>query len=220
MGIDFVPIQEASDSLIEECLRSVLDSLPENSPVTERMWARVQAIREGHYPAACDMLLKDWQGVGWSGWFPLWSNPYDTWSSTTYLAPQLRGKGLFPVLRCRQAHAANEIVKRLGEKVGFVSSIETTNIQSLRASHKYAQQNKWENRWYLVEDKENDRLLLRMHWPTPPKIKHECFLGQELKMFEEIISKLDVEFAHESQENDLKLTIDTWVRNHAKKSLE
>lgn len=219
MAIEFVPIHEAMDSLINESVASVLDVLPDESPVAERMWARVQAIREGDYPAACDLLLKDGEGVGWSGWFPLWTNPYAAWSSATYLAPSLRGTGLLPVLRCRQAHAVADICAALDHEVEFVSSIDTANVQSLRASHKYAVANGWRNRWYLRDDRENDRMSLRMEWPSRP-VPHQCFLGQDLKLFEEPIQELDIEMVEEQTDPDLNLMVDTWVRHKTELSEE
>lgn len=219
MAIEFVPIQDAPDSLIHECVESVLDSVDVNSPIAERMWARVQAIREGEFPAACDMLLKGWQGVGWSGWFPLWTNPYAAWSSATYLAPSLRGKGLLPILRCRQAHAALEIFERMEGDVEFVSSIEATNTQSLRASMKYARRNKWPNSWYLYDDRSLDRIMLRMMWPDPP-MPHECYMGLELPSFEDPIEEIEVELSTDLSQDDLRLTTDTWVRNRAAETWE
>lgn len=217
MAIEFIPVQSAPDSLIEESIASVLDIIGEDSPVAERMWARVRAVREGHYPAACDMLLKDWRGVGWSGWFPLWTNPYAAWSSATYLAPSLRGRGLLPVLRCRQAHAAEEICDQLGEAVEFVSSIDTTNTRSLKASHRYAKASGWRNQWYLYDDRENDRMMLRMMWPSPPAIPHECFLGRDLRLFEEPIAEPELALTPEADpaDHELDLVVDTWVRERA-----
>ena len=218
MAIEFIPVQDAPDSLIHECVASVLDSLSEGSRVAERMWARVQAVREGEYPAACDLLLKDWHGVGWSGWFPLWTNPYAAWSSATYLAPSLRGKGLLPILRCRQIHAAQQICEELDEDVEFVSSIETANTRSLKASFRYAKNNGWANRWYLYEDKDLARLMLRMEWPEPHKAKHVCYLGRDLKQFTETLTAPEVEI-NDPDHHDLTLVVDTWVRQKAQQTV-
>ena len=220
MAIEFIPLKDATDTLIHESISSVLDTLPDDSPVAERMWARVRAIREGDYPSACEILIKDWEGVGWSGWFPLWSNPYSSWSSATYLAPRLRGKGLLPILRCRQAHAAEEVLELLKDNdIEFVSSIDTVNTGSLKASHRYAKASGWRNRWSLTEDRENDRIMLRMVWPSPPNIPHHCYMGQDLNQFEETLMEPEVKFDVPQGEDELNLLVDTWVRARAQASI-
>lgn len=212
MALEFTPLKQASDGLIEECIQSVLDVLPEDSPTPSRMWARVEAAREGHYPVACDLLTSGGRGVGWVGWFPLWINPYSTWSSATYLAAKLRGRGLVPVLRCWQAHAAETIVEELGERVEFVSSIDTVNLRSLRASLKYAKANGWANDCKLVNDSGNDRMMLHLVWPAPPAIPHECFIGRELPLFEEVFEEPAFEFlSTEIHSPDFELAVDESV---------
>ena len=208
MAIEFVPIQDATDTLIDECINAVLDTLPDDSPLPQRIWARVECIRENSYPASADLLVQSGVGVGISGWFPLWDNPYGAWSSATYISPKLRGKGLLPVLRCRQIHSAAQILRELDAKVEFVSSIDPMNHRSIRASFKYAKSNRWPNEWYLYDDKENDRIMLRMVWPNPLRALHDCFLGKEMTQFEEPISKPEIELLDEELVNqELEITI-------------
>ena len=67
MELQFVHIAEADDVLVSQAIHSVLDVLPDDSPVPERMWSRVAAIREGNYPAACELLVVHNKAVGWAG---------------------------------------------------------------------------------------------------------------------------------------------------------
>ena len=193
MELQFVHIAEADDVLVSQAIHSVLDVLPDDSPVPERMWSRVAAIPEGNYPAAFELLVVHNKAVGWSGWFPVWTNPYSTWSSATYLARRLRGRGLLPVLRCRQIHIAEQLTDELDNDLEFVSSIDTTNLQSLKASLRYAKSSGWPNEWYLREDADNNRMLARLVWPAAKNMKHNCFVGMDLPQFEDVLEEPDLD---------------------------
>lgn len=118
-------------------------------------------------------LLMDSQGpAGWVGFVPYAPSPL-TWESSTFLAPRLRGGDAFLAARCAQAHMGQDLVRKHGDKVALVSSINSHNERAIRASRSYIDQHGWPDSGTIVAGEHKSRKSLLIRWPLPTP--HLCF---------------------------------------------
>lgn len=166
-----VPIQLASEALVRACAEVAFEQTPDvfdRTGITERM---VERIDSSH---PIDVLVDDDGPAGWFGWVP-YGTDGNTWETTTFLAPRLRGTGVFAQARCAQAHALDNLVAEHGTDFRAITSIHQDNPRSLAASRRYVSENGWPDTWRLVDEPHKDRTAWVFTWPilTP----HTCLRG-------------------------------------------
>lgn len=152
---------------------SVADALTDLDGTLQHWNARHREAQGGG-PAywALDLVFDAGGPAGWAGWIPYQEHD-SVWQSSTWLAPRLRGRGLVPVIRCHQAHRAEQLVRYIGNRpIRFVSSVDELNARSLRASQRYATSHGWPQ-WALTHERVRGRTAWVVEWPLPTP--HTCF---------------------------------------------
>jgi hypothetical protein len=120
-----------------------------------------------------DLICDDLGPAGWAGLTPYGLFP-DTWESTTFLAPRLRGTHAFALARCLQAHRVDDLVTEHGQ-VRVLTSTAQSNTRSVSASRRYAAHNGWPAGRF-VEEPHKNRTSFVLDWPVP--VPHTCLLPE------------------------------------------
>lgn len=175
-GVRITPLAEAGEDLVEACVASVEDALPQPAAMLGTFLGRRESAREGNLPPALWMLTDELGAAGWVGWAP-YKEIRDGWQTTTYFTERLRGRGLLPPARCLQVHAIPSVRSWLASRGGgtpvFVSSIAMWNSRSQRASSRYAREQGWPDTWEAKYEPIAQRAAFVFTWPqgNPP---HRC----------------------------------------------
>lgn len=174
----FVPISCCTASEIEEAVLSCSDAFHDTDG-TVKTWLRrhQEVLWGGPYFTAVNFIFDKDGGAGWVGWVPYLEGSHE-WQSTVYLAPRIRGTGLFPVAQCQIFHLADKLQARFRDTpsgVTFVTSISVENGRSIAAHKAYTREWKsaWERVWENKSNGERDAWVLQWDEPFPA---HPCFL--------------------------------------------
>ena len=173
-ALAIVPLRAASPSEVREAVRAASDAMtaPDGAVANWLELHRWLLLAPTADFWAAALLFDEVGGAGWTGWIP-YRERRNSWQSSTWIAPRLRGQGLLPLLRCDQVHRAEQLADRWQlDDARFVSSIAVGNTRSLTASRGYAASAGW-NGWSRVREAGRDAWVLSWPFPATP---HVCFL--------------------------------------------
>lgn len=165
-----LPIQQASATLAEDCVNAATAGMEHLFTPSLRANMIARAHPEAIEPI--DLLVDDHGPAGWVG-LVVYPDAEHTWETTTFLAPRLRGVGLFEWAKCWQAHAANDLLTIHGKHLRLITSINPANTRSLAATRRYAETHDWPNDGALQDEPSKHRTGWVIEWPTPTP--HTCY---------------------------------------------
>lgn len=170
-GVTFTGISDVSESSVMVACEAVSDALLPGSSMLDKMTRRWRLAQEGQHPDSLWIVCHGGRPAGWAGWVTYPDEP-NAWQTTTYLAPQLRGVGLLPVVRCRQIHAMAVVERWSGHPdLTFLTSVDVRNRRSLRASSNYIERQGWPGGWKRAREL-GGRDAWVYRWPRVPA--HSC----------------------------------------------
>ena len=169
VSVTRLPIQQASATLAEECVNAATDGM-------EHLFTpslRANMIARAHPDAVepLDLLLDDHGAAGWIG-LVVYPEAEHTWETTTFLAPRLRGTGLFGWAKCWQVHAMEDLRAAHCPHLRLVTSINPNNARSLAATGAYARTHGWPDTGGFQHEPSKQRTGWVIERPTPTP--HAC----------------------------------------------